>query len=115
MQDNLKILKLDFNRSGSSLIEIVTEPNIKTVESSLVFIKGFKYFLSKNFLSKSNMQKGNFRVDVNISVKSINEKKLGYKTEIKNLNSFKFLKISLHKEIHRQKDVIRKGKKIKNF
>ena len=102
---------IDFNRSGIPLMELVTEPDLKTGEEAKKFAKEFQIILRYLNISEANMEKGQMRVEVNISL-SKNPKKLGTKVEIKNLNSFRTVERAIDYEIKRQEKVLKSGKKI---
>ncbi len=102
---------LDFNRCGIPLIEIVTEPDISTGEEAVSYLKKLQVILRFLDASNADMEKGMMRCEPNISVSKDGE--LGTKTEIKNLNSFKSVKLGIDYEINRQKNLIISGEKIK--
>lgn len=103
---------VDFNRAGSPLLEIVTEPDISSPQEAKIFIQQLQTTLRYLGVSDADMEKGHLRVDANISLRKDNEKKLGTKTEIKNLNSFKALERALMYEIERQTEILKEGKKV---
>ncbi len=103
---------IDFNRASVPLIEIVTEPDIKSPSDAIAYLKELKSILEYLDVSDCNMEKGNFRCDANISLRKKDEKTLGVKVEIKNMNSFKFIELALSYEIERQKDKLERGEKI---
>lgn len=103
---------LDFNRSGVPLMEIVTEPDIKTPQEAKGFLKKLQQLIRYLNVSDCNMEKGSMRLEANISLKQKKKKKLpGYKVEVKNLNSFRFVERALEYEIKRQLQLIKVGKK----
>lgn len=103
---------VDFNRAGTPLIEIVTKPDLKNSEEAkqyLITLRNIILFLG---VSDCNMEEGSLRCDANVSVKLNSSDKLGTRTEVKNLNSFKFLQKALEYEISRQIDLIMSDKKV---
>lgn len=103
---------VDFNRSSSPLLEIVTTPSINSPEEAKMFLKLLQSTVRYLSTSDADMEKGQMRADANISLKKGNKKKLGIKTEIKNLNSFKAVEGALKYEIERQKEILEEGKKV---
>ena len=103
---------LDFNRCGIPLLEIVSAPDIKDVMEAKVYITLLKKILEYLEVSDCNMEEGKFRIDTNISVRKIEDKYSEARTELKNLNSFKFLEKGLSYEIKRQKEILNKGGKL---
>ena len=102
---------VDFNRSSVPLMELVTEPDINSAEEAKKFAQELQLILKYNDISGANMEKGQMRCEVNISLSDT--EKLGTKVEIKNLNSFKAVEKSIEYEIKRQKEIIEKGGKVK--
>jgi len=102
---------LDYNRCGIPLLEIVTPPFLKSSEEALNFLKSLRRILIYLGVSDCNMEKGEFRVDTNVSV-NIRGKESHHRTELKNLNSLSALKESISFEIKRQKDLLEKGEKM---
>jgi len=103
---------LDFNRCGISLLEIVSAPDIKNVTQAKAYVMLLKKILEYLEVSDCNMEEGKFRVDTNISVRKIEDKYSEARTEIKNLNSFRFLEKGLSYEIKRQREILNKGEKL---
>lgn len=103
---------LDFNRSGVPLIEIVSDPDIKTPDEAYNYLKSIKSIMKYLNVSDCNMEQGSLRCDVNISLREHGEEIFGDKVEIKNLNSFKAVKMSLDFEIRRQNGLLADGKAI---
>jgi len=93
---------VDFNRAGTPLIEIVTEPDIRSPEEAKLFMQDLRTIMRCLEVSDANMEKGQLRCDANISLRPFKEKKLFPKTEIKNLNSFRALEKALAFEVSRQ-------------
>jgi len=101
---------VDFNRCGIPLLEIVTEPDIRTPDEAYRFLVNIKEIMQYTEVSECSMEKGELRVDVNISLREEGEKRFGVKQEIKNLNSFANVKRSLEYEIKRQAKILHSGK-----
>jgi aspartyl-tRNA(Asn)/glutamyl-tRNA(Gln) amidotransferase subunit B len=100
---------IDFNRCGVPLLEIVTEPDIRTPDEAYRFLTAIKEILQYTEVSECSMEKGELRVDVNVSLRERGEDAFGVKQEIKNLNSFANVKRALEYEIKRQSRIIRSG------
>ncbi len=100
---------VDFNRGGTPLVEIVTEPDIRSAEQAGEWLRLLRVTLRQLGVSDVNMEEGSLRVDANVSVREAGEDTLGVKTELKNLNSFRFLEQGVRAEIARQEDVLRGG------
>lgn len=101
---------IDYNRAGIPLIEIVTEPNMRSPEEAVVFLKTLKSILEYVEVSDCKMEQGSLRCDANISLRRKGEKELNTKIEIKNMNSFKEILKALKKEEGRQKQLYMLGK-----
>jgi len=120
--DGEKCTLIDFNRSGVPLMEIVTEPNVSSGEEAKVFLQKLQQILRYLKVSECEMEKGSMRCEPNISlcevqgskfkVRSEEQKLPNYKVEIKNLNSFKFVKKAIDYEINRQIKIFKKGGKV---
>jgi len=103
---------VDLNRAGTPLIEIVTEPDMDTADEAKIFAQSLRSLIRHLGISDANMEQGNMRFDVNVSIKKKGAKELGTKVEVKNLNSFKMLERAIIFEEKRQKDLLEEGKKI---
>jgi aspartyl-tRNA(Asn)/glutamyl-tRNA(Gln) amidotransferase subunit B len=103
---------IDLNRSGVPLIEIVSEPDIATPDEAYEYLTRLKEIILYTGVSDCNMEEGSLRCDANVSVRPRGEKKFGTKTEVKNVNSFRFIREALEYEIERQVEVIESGGKI---
>jgi aspartyl-tRNA(Asn)/glutamyl-tRNA(Gln) amidotransferase subunit B len=103
---------VDFNRTGVPLIEIVSEPDIRTPEAASAYLKQLRAIVRYIDICDGNLEQGSFRCDANVSIRPKGVKKLGTRTEIKNLNSFKNVEKSLHYEINRQAEITGDGGKI---
>jgi aspartyl-tRNA(Asn)/glutamyl-tRNA(Gln) amidotransferase subunit B len=103
---------IDLNRTGVPLIEIVSEPDMSTPEEAYEYLTLLKEIILYTGVSDCNMEEGSLRCDANISVRPRGQKEFGTKTEIKNVNSFRFVREALEYEIGRQIEVIESGAKI---
>ena len=103
---------IDLNRSGMPLIEIVSEPDIASPEEAYEYLTRLKEIILYTGVSDCNMEEGSLRCDGNISVRPRGQKEFGTKTEVKNVNSFRFIREALEYEIERQVGVIESGGKI---
>ncbi len=101
---------VDFNRAGVPLMELVTEPDIKTGEQAVNFAKELQMILRYLGISDADMEKGQMRVEANISVSKNSE--MGTKVEVKNLNSFRAVQDAVDYEIKRQEEILEKGEKV---
>ena len=109
--EDKKSSSIDFNRAGIPLMELVTEPDIHSAEDTREFVKELQLILRYLDISDANMEKGEMRCEVNISL-SDDPKKLGTKVEIKNLNSLKAAERGIEYEIKRQKQILEKNEKV---
>src|SRR6186713_603228 len=100
---------LDYNRSGVPLVEIVSEPDMRSAEEAAVFFETLRQILVWLGVNDGNMDEGSLRCDANVSVRPAGAEKLGTKTEVKNVNSFRYLEKAIHYEIGRHIDVIDHG------
>src|SRR5437773_5571212 len=103
---------VDFNRSGVPLIEIVTEPDLRSAAEAAEFFSRLRALLVWLGVNDGNMEEGSLRCDANVSVRPIGATSLGTKAEVKNLNSFRFLQKALEHEIDRQSDVLNSGGRV---
>jgi aspartyl-tRNA(Asn)/glutamyl-tRNA(Gln) amidotransferase subunit B len=103
---------LDYNRSGVPLIEIVTEPDMRSAEEAAVFFETLRQILVWLRVNDGNMDEGSLRCDANVSVRRTGDTTLGTKTEVKNVNSFRYLEKAITYEIGRHLDVIEHGGRI---
>ncbi|MGA3187165.1 MAG: Asp-tRNA(Asn)/Glu-tRNA(Gln) amidotransferase subunit GatB [Bryobacteraceae bacterium] len=111
-KDSSKYTYVDLNRSGTPLIEIVTEPDIRSSDEAFAFLTELKQILQFLEVSSCDMEKGHLRCDANVSVRLRGAEKFGTKAEVKNLNSFRFLKMALDHEIERQVDLLESGGRV---
>jgi aspartyl-tRNA(Asn)/glutamyl-tRNA(Gln) amidotransferase subunit B len=100
---------LDLNRCGTPLIEIVSEPDIGTADEAFEYLTRLKEILLYTGVSDCNMEEGSLRCDANVSVRLKGAPKFGTKAEVKNVNSFRFVRLALEYEIERQIEVIESG------
>ena len=103
---------VDLNRAGTPLIEIVSEPDLRSASDAISYLKTLHSLVKYLDICDGNMQEGSFRCDANVSVRPIGVQTLGTRVEIKNLNSFKFIEKAINYEIERQINVITSGKKV---
>ena len=103
---------LDYNRSGVPLIEIVTEPDLRSASDAAEFFSLLRAILVWLGVNDGNMEEGSLRCDANVSVRPLRSESLGTKAEVKNLNSFRFLQKALEYEIERQIDVVSRGGRV---
>ena len=103
---------VDFNRSGVPLVEIVSEPDIRSAEEAGAYLRQLRATLRYVGASEARMEEGNFRCDVNVSVRPRGTSQFGTKTEIKNLNSFRFVEKAIAHEVARQIEVLEAGGRI---
>ena len=100
---------IDLNRAGTPLLEIVSEPDMRSPEEAVAYAKKVHQIVRWIGISDGNMQEGSFRMDANVSVRPRGEPTLGTRTEIKNINSFRFLERAIQFEVDRQIDLIESG------
>jgi len=100
---------VDFNRSGTPLMEIVSEPDIRSVEEASLYARQIQKIVRYVDASDADMEKGQLRFDINVSIRPKGQKKFGTRTEVKNLNSFRSMEKALEYEIHRQTEVLKSG------
>ncbi len=93
--------KVDLNRAGTPLLEIVSEPDMRSSDEAIAYLKKLHAIVKYLGISDANMQEGSFRVDANVSVRPKGQKEFGTRVEIKNINSFKFIKQAIEYEVER--------------
>jgi len=103
---------IDLNRAGTPLLEIVSEPDLRSAQEAVAYMRKIHAIVRYLGISDGNMQEGSFRCDANVSVRPRGETALGTRTEIKNLNSFRFVEKAINFEIERQVDVLEDGGKV---
>ena len=111
-QDSGRNTYLDFNRSGVPLIEIVSEPDIRASAEAHDYLARLKQILEFLEVCDGNMEEGSLRCDANVSVRRVGEQKLGTRTELKNINSFRFVQKAIDYEISRQIEVLEGGGRV---
>lgn len=100
---------IDLNRAGTPLLEIVSEPDIRSAKEAVAYLKALHNLVRYIDICDGNMQEGSFRCDANVSIRPKGQEKLGTRTEIKNLNSFRFVERAINYEIERQIEVVENG------
>ncbi|MEM7431943.1 MAG: Asp-tRNA(Asn)/Glu-tRNA(Gln) amidotransferase subunit GatB [Pseudomonadota bacterium] len=100
---------IDLNRAGTPLLEIVSEPDLRSAKEAVAYMRKIHSIVRYLGISDGNMQEGSFRCDANVSVRPKGQDELGTRTELKNLNSFRFVEKAINFEIERQIDVIEDG------
>ncbi|HET9575962.1 MAG TPA: Asp-tRNA(Asn)/Glu-tRNA(Gln) amidotransferase subunit GatB [Nitrospira sp.] len=100
---------VDLNRAGTPLLEIVTEPDMRSAEEVIAYLKGLRDILMYLEVCDGNMEEGSFRCEPNLSLRPLGQKEFGTKVELKNINSFKFVKDAVEYEIKRQTKVLSEG------
>lgn len=103
---------IDLNRAGTPLLEIVSEPDLRSAKEAVAYLKTLHALVRYLDICDGNMQEGSFRCDANVSVRPKGENTLGTRAEIKNLNSFRFVERAINYEIERQIDILENGGKI---
>ena len=104
---------VDLNRAGTPLIEIVSEPDLRSAEQAVAYAKKIHSLIRYLEIGDANMQEGSFRMDVNISLRPFGQEQFGTRSEIKNLNSFKFMEKAIQLEYDRQSEILLSGGKVK--
>jgi aspartyl-tRNA(Asn)/glutamyl-tRNA(Gln) amidotransferase subunit B len=100
---------IDLNRAGTPLLEIVSEPDMRSAKEAVAYMRKIHTIVRYLGISDGNMQEGSFRCDANVSIRPRGQEELGTRTELKNLNSFRFVEKAINFEIERQIDVIEDG------
>ncbi len=101
--------KVDLNRAGTPLLEIVSEPDMRSAEEAILYLKKLHSIVKYIDISDANMQEGSFRVDVNVSIRPKGDEKLYTRVEIKNINSFRFIQRAIELEVARQTEAWEDG------
>lgn len=104
--------RIDLNRAGTPLLEIVTEPDMRSADEVVAYLKGLRDILMYLDVCDGNMEEGSFRCEPNLSLRPLGQKEFGTKVELKNINSFKYVKDAIEFEIKRQTKVLNEGGKI---
>lgn len=100
---------IDLNRAGTPLLEIVSEPDIRSAKEAVAYVKKLHALVRYIGVCDGNMQEGSFRCDVNVSVRPVGQEEFGTRAEIKNINSFRFIEKAIHYEVQRQIELIEDG------
>ncbi len=103
---------IDLNRAGTPLLEIVSEPDMRSAKEAVAYLKTLHSLVRYLQICDGNMQEGSFRCDANVSVRRKGDPKLGTRTELKNINSFRFVERAINYEIERQIELIENGGKV---
>ena len=104
---------IDLNRAGTPLLEIVSEPDMRSAKEAVAYMKKIHTLVRYLEICDGNMQEGSFRCDANVSVRPRGQQAFGTRAEIKNLNSFRFVEKAIHFEVARQVELIESGGKVK--
>jgi aspartyl-tRNA(Asn)/glutamyl-tRNA(Gln) amidotransferase subunit B len=104
---------IDLNRAGTPLLEIVSEPDMRSAKEAVAYLKKIHTLVRYLEICDGNMQEGSFRCDANVSVRPVGQEKFGTRCEIKNLNSFRYIEKAINYEVARQIEEIEAGRKIK--
>src|SRR5216117_3867472 len=110
--DSSRNTYLDFNRSGVPLVEIVTNPDLRSSAEAHEYLSRLKEILEYLEVNDGNMEEGSLRCDANVSVRRVGEQKFGTRTELKNMNSFRFVQKAIDFEVNRQIEVIEGGGRV---
>ncbi len=103
---------IDLNRAGTPLLEVVSEPDMRSAEEAVAYARGLHTLVTWLGICDGNMQEGSFRVDANVSVRPFGQAEFGTRCEIKNLNSFRFLEAAINYEVERQIELIEDGGRV---
>jgi aspartyl-tRNA(Asn)/glutamyl-tRNA(Gln) amidotransferase subunit B len=103
---------IDLNRAGTPLLEIVSEPDLRSAKEAVAYMKKLHALVRYLEICDGNMQEGSFRCDANVSVRPKGQEKFGTRAEIKNLNSFRFVEKAIHYEVERQIEILENGGKV---
>ncbi|MDH5490641.1 MAG: Asp-tRNA(Asn)/Glu-tRNA(Gln) amidotransferase subunit GatB [Myxococcales bacterium] len=101
--------RVDFNRAGIPLLEIVTEPDLRSPEEAERYLQRLRETLVFLGVNDGNLEEGSFRCDANVSLRPVGEARLGTRTELKNINSFRFVRLGLEAELRRQRALLSSG------
>lgn len=104
---------IDLNRAGTALLEIVSEPDMRSAKEAIIYLKALHSLVRYLEICDGNMQEGSFRCDANVSVRPKGQEKLGTRAELKNINSFRFIERAINYEVERQIAIIEGGGTIK--
>ncbi len=110
--ENQPVSYVDFNRTGVPLIEIVSEPDIRSPEEAAAYLRTLRDILRYLEICDGNMEEGSFRCDANISLRPVGSREFGVKTELKNMNSFRNVQRALEFEVRRQRTLLESGRSV---
>ncbi len=108
-EDYAGMTGIDLNRSGTPLLEIVSEPDMRSAKEAVAYMKKIHELVQYLGINDGNMQEGSFRCDANVSVRPKGQEEFGTRAELKNINSFKFVERAINIEVERQIDIIEEG------
>ena len=100
---------IDLNRAGTPLLEIVSEPDLRSAKEAVAYLKKIHSIITFLEISDGDMSQGSMRCDANVSIREFGQKELGNRTELKNINSFRFVEKAINHEIARQIEIIENG------
>ena len=103
---------IDLNRAGTPLLEIVSEPDLRSAEEAVAYLRTIHTLVRWLKVSDGNMAEGSLRCDANVSVRPRGQRELGTRTEIKNINSFRFVERAIRHEVERQIELIEAGGRV---
>src|SRR4029079_7522017 len=104
---------IDLNRAGTPLLEIVSEPDMRYAKEAIAYLKTLHSLVRYLGICDGNMQEGSFRCDANVSIRRKGDTKLGTRTELKNINSFRFVERAINYEVERQIALLEEGGAVK--
>lgn len=104
---------IDLNRAGTPLLEIVSEPDLRSAQEAVEYLRKIHTIVRYLGICDGNMQEGSFRCDANVSIRPLGQEELGTRAEIKNLNSFRFIEKAINFEVERQIELLEDGGKVK--
>jgi aspartyl-tRNA(Asn)/glutamyl-tRNA(Gln) amidotransferase subunit B len=110
--DREPVSYVDLNRTGTPLLEIVSEPDLRSPEEAAAYLKKLHAIVRYLDICDGNMQEGSFRCDANISLRPVGQQEFGTRTELKNMNSFRNVQLALEYEVRRQRDVLLEGGRV---
>jgi aspartyl-tRNA(Asn)/glutamyl-tRNA(Gln) amidotransferase subunit B len=103
---------VDLNRTGVPLLEIVSEPDMRSAEEAVAYLKALRSILVYLEICDGNLEEGSFRCDANVSIRPVGQKEFGTRTELKNMNSFRNIQRAIEYEVERQKDLLEDGEPV---
>jgi aspartyl-tRNA(Asn)/glutamyl-tRNA(Gln) amidotransferase subunit B len=111
-EGHVGVSAIDLNRAGTPLIEIVSEPDMRSAKEAIAYMKKVHTLVRYLGICDGNMQEGSFRCDANVSIRRRGAEKFGTRAELKNLNSFRFVEKAINHEVQRQIDILESGGKV---